>query len=329
MQVGQTTYAIGRLARLSGLPVKTIRFYSDSGLLPPSARTEAGHRRYDESDLARLQLIRSLRELGLDLDTISGLLSARRSLAEVLVAHTAALETRIRSLQRQLAVVRAAADSPTEATLRRTLVLSKLDATERRALLGQFWDEATAGSPLDPADLEPMRRAGTPDLPDDPTPAQLDAWLELAELATDADFVASLRRAASWMERAASGRPIDARALQAESTAAMEGAVAAARDGIRADSAAARPVLRRLTAAYARALGRRDSAAFRSWLIDQLDAAHDARAERYWSLVATVRGEDWPDPEGRRRALADGFLWLMDALRHDVRPSARSAAGGP
>ena len=55
-------FSIGRLAALTGLPVKTIRFYSDAGLLPPSGRTEAGHRRYTATDVARLQLVRTLRE---------------------------------------------------------------------------------------------------------------------------------------------------------------------------------------------------------------------------------------------------------------------------
>jgi DNA-binding transcriptional MerR regulator len=40
-------YGIGELARLTGLTVRTIRFYSDSGLLPPTERTHAGYRMYD------------------------------------------------------------------------------------------------------------------------------------------------------------------------------------------------------------------------------------------------------------------------------------------
>ncbi len=32
-------YRIGELARLSGLSVRTIRFYSDRGLVPPAKRT--------------------------------------------------------------------------------------------------------------------------------------------------------------------------------------------------------------------------------------------------------------------------------------------------
>lgn len=39
---GSSRYGIGELSRLSGLPVRTIRFYSDQGLVPESGRTEAG-----------------------------------------------------------------------------------------------------------------------------------------------------------------------------------------------------------------------------------------------------------------------------------------------
>jgi DNA-binding transcriptional MerR regulator len=317
MQVGQAAYSIGQLARLSGLPVKTIRFYSDAGLLPPSARTDAGHRRYDEADLARLQLIRSLRELDVDLPAIRRVFEARSGLAELLATHAAALQARIRALQRQLAVVRAAADAPSEATIRRSLALARLDAIEFRALLEDFWNRATEGSPLDPAELEPMRRAGMPDLPDEPTPEQLDAWLELAELASDADFVRSLREMGQWMADSAPGGRIDARQLQAESAAAMAEAAALRQAGIGPDRPEAKRALRRLVRAYAGLLGRRDSRAFRRWLLERLEAMHDPRSERYWQLVAIIRAGEWPEPD-RPRVPADAFRWLMDALRHDV-----------
>lgn len=37
---------IGELAARTGLPVKTIRYYSDIGLRPESGRSRGGHRRY-------------------------------------------------------------------------------------------------------------------------------------------------------------------------------------------------------------------------------------------------------------------------------------------
>jgi hypothetical protein len=43
--------------------------------------------------------------------------------------------------------------------------------------------------------------AGTPELPADPTPEQLDAWLELAELVADEDFQRTTRANAAWAPR--------------------------------------------------------------------------------------------------------------------------------
>ena len=199
------TISIGRLAELSGLPVKTIRFYSDERLLDTPERTEAGHRRFDEADLARLQLIRSLRDLGLDLPTIRSVLDGHGALPEVIAAHVRALETRIRGLQRQLVVLRAAATSPSEDTVRRVHQLARLDAAERRQLLDTFWDRALEGVPIDEATAARFRAMGSPELPAEPTPEQLDAWLELAELATDEDFQATTRRNAMWAPGARRG----------------------------------------------------------------------------------------------------------------------------
>ena len=196
-------YPIGRLAELTGLPVKTIRFYSDEHLLPRPARTDAGHRRYSEADLARLQLIRSLRDLGLDLPTIRRVLDGHSDIGDVLAAHATTLETRIRGLQRRLVVLRAAATSPSEDTVRRVQQLAKLDAAERRQLLDHFWDRALDGVAIDDETASRFRNMGSPELPAEATPAQLDAWLELAELATDEDFQATTRRNASWAPQAA------------------------------------------------------------------------------------------------------------------------------
>ena len=79
-------HSIGELARLGGVTVKTVRYYSDHGLLP-SRRTAAGHRRYDADAVARLELIRTLRSLGIDLPTVRAVLERERTLADVLTAH--------------------------------------------------------------------------------------------------------------------------------------------------------------------------------------------------------------------------------------------------
>jgi DNA-binding transcriptional MerR regulator len=308
------SYAIGRLAALSGVPVKTIRFYSDAGVLPPAGRSEAGHRRYDDADLARLQLVRSLRELGVDLPTIRRLLEGRGDLAGVLDAHIATVQSRIRALQRQLVVLRAAAVSPSAATVRRVQALAGLEAAERRRLLERFWQRATSGLP-EREGLAGLHAAGVPELPDDPGPEQLDAWIELAELASDPDFQRTTRENATWPAGAARGR-LDQAALDRGTRRVVELATAAVAAGLPPDDPQAAEAAAALARGWARALGRRDSPAFRRWLVTQLDAHTDPRAARYWRLVGIVAGSP---PDHPLPARAAAMAWAVQAPRHHSR----------
>jgi len=61
---------IGALARRSGLPVKTLRYYEDLGLLPAVGRSPGGYRLFAEESLRRLDFIRRLKSLGLSLEDI-------------------------------------------------------------------------------------------------------------------------------------------------------------------------------------------------------------------------------------------------------------------
>jgi DNA-binding transcriptional MerR regulator len=314
--VAETTYSIGRLARLSGVPIKTIRYYADEGLLPPSGRTPAGHRRFDEADLARLQLIRSLRELGVDLLTIRSALAGHAELGDLLSAHIRTLETRIRGLQRQLVVLRAAGESPSPATVRRVQALAQLDATERRAFFDRFWDRVSGDAPSEGAAR--LRRLGTVDLPDDPTPEQLDAWIELAELVADEDFQATTQRNAEWLPNAAKGG-VDMARLQA----GMGEAIAAARPlvaaGLEPTSPEADAAAQALVAAYAGALDRQPDAGFARWLLEKHDQHTDPRAARYWELVAIVT--DRVPTEEQRREIGL-YPWVIEALRAMVARSS-------
>jgi DNA-binding transcriptional MerR regulator len=302
--------AIGRLAALTGLPVKTVRFYSDAGLLPPSGRTEAGHRRYGATDVARLQLVRTLRDLDVALGTIGQLLAGRRGLDELLAAHVAALEARDRALHRQLAVARAAAASPTEATLRRVHTLARLEAAERGRLLDRFWDRVTEGLPTNEATAR-LRELGTPELPADPTGEQLDAWLELAELAADEDFQRTTRANALWGAEAV-GDALDPEAWTRRVGVGLAAAAELRAAGVEPADPQAAAAVAAMAQGFAELLGRRDGPAFRRWLVAQLDAHTDPRASRYWELVGIV--QCWPQEEFVA-PVAD-HAWLLAALRH-------------
>lgn len=65
---------IGTLAKQAGVPIKTIRYYEDVGLLPKATRTAAGYRLYSPDAVDRLQFIKKAQSLGLRLADIKGIL---------------------------------------------------------------------------------------------------------------------------------------------------------------------------------------------------------------------------------------------------------------
>ena len=91
------SYSIGDLSRRSGLSVRTIRFYSDVEVVSASARSASGYRLYDVEAVARLDLVRTLRDLGLPLESIRALLNAQTSLPEVAAAHLKVLDHQIQT----------------------------------------------------------------------------------------------------------------------------------------------------------------------------------------------------------------------------------------
>lgn len=317
---GDALQPIGELARRTGLTVKTIRFYSDRGIVPPAGRTPAGYRLYGPEAAARLDLVRTLRELGLDLPTIRRIVDRELPLPGVAATHAQALAARIRVLRLRHAVLTAVArreSTPEEIELMHKL--AQLSEDERRRLVADFLDTvfgdpdaapAPAGTPPNrtAGSMPGVRRSMTPDLPDDPTDEQLDAWLELAELSQDPDFRAAVRR---LVEDDAADR-----AGAEEGAGPRRNAVAVVRDaaapalaaGIDPDSPRADPVVASVTAHYAGVLGRHDDTALRHRLLGRLTAAGDPRRERYLQLLAVING--WPAPE----SLSPALDWFARAL---------------
>lgn len=292
---------IGELARRTGLSVKTVRYYSDLGLVPESARTHSGHRRYDAESALRLDFVRTLRELGLDLATIRRVLDREADLRGVAARHADAIEAQIRVLRVRQAVLRALARrNPTPQEVDRMNRFAQATADERRRVIAEFLDSVFDGVPVDPA-LEQRLRSVTPELPDEPTDEQLDAWLELSELVADPDFRAMLRR----MTTAPGPDPgMD------ESTHGLiiEKAGGAVAEGVDPASAAARSIRDDLITAMAAAAGRSDLDAYRDEVLAVLEVSVDPRPERYWQLMAIING--WPPIPTQMPA----YAWLRDAL---------------
>lgn len=296
---GDTLYSIGDLARRTGLTVKAIRFYADCGLVPPTTRSPAGHRLYGIDAVARLDHVRTLRDLGLDLPTIRKVVDREISLAEVAAAHAAALAVQIRTLRLRRAVLTAVArrgSTPEEMDLMHKL--AKLSEDERRRLIADFLDAAFG-------DLDAFagaRRSMTPELPDDPEPEQVEAWVELAELAQDPDFRAVMRRIA---EQHAEG---EGTGLRRDFAAVVRDRVGPALAvGLDPASPQADAVVAAVTDEYARLSGRPDDADLHRWLLTRVEAANDPRREAYLQRLAVING--WPAPE----SLAPVFDWFAAA----------------
>ncbi|MGV9994645.1 helix-turn-helix domain-containing protein [Streptomyces sp. NPDC003374] len=294
---GTGLLTIGELARATGLTVRTIRYWSDEGALPPVARSAGGYRLYDAASVARLELIRTLRELGLGLDDVRRVLSGERTVAQVAAAHVAALDAQIRSLKVTRAVLSTVARrgaSAEETTLMNRL--ARLSAAERQRIVDEFVEEIFQG--LDTADpwIRERTRAIGVNLPDDPTPEQVDAWVELAELLQDEEFRAAMRRlieynaadrgpdtpagASMWFFRRLVDLVGDARARGVAPGDPGADAVLTELLGADADRAA---VLRRID------LGR--------------------EVARYRELAAAVKGEQEPPRH------QEEFAWVVTALK--------------
>ncbi|MER7891576.1 MerR family transcriptional regulator [Micromonospora sp. NPDC094482] len=305
---GDARYSIGELARRTGLTVKAIRFYSDRGILPPCERTPAGHRRYGLEAVARLDLVRTLRDLGVDLPTISRVLDRETSLAEVAAAHADALAVQIRTLRLRRAVLTAVARrGPTDEEMNLMHKLAKLSEDERRRLIGEFLDVAFGGLDADSA-FAGFRRSMTPELPDDPEAEQVQAWIELAELSQDPQFRARMRQVAEQYaaDRARDGTPGVRPDAVAVVRAEVRPALAA---GVDPDSPQADAVLAAILARYARLCDRPDDADLPRRLLARLETASDPRRELYVRLLSVVNG--WPQTE----SLAPVFDWCIRALR--------------
>ncbi|MFI6165624.1 MerR family transcriptional regulator [Nocardia sp. NPDC051052] len=304
----ETLFPIGALAERTGLTVKTIRFYADKGIVPPTSHSPAGYRLYDIDALARLELVRTLRELDIDLPTVRRVLARETSLAEVAVAHAAALDAQIRVLRLRRAVLRAVANresKPQEMDLMHKLV--NLTQAERHRYIHDFIDDTFGGADANPAMVE-LLRTSMPDLPEEPTAEQVEAWMELVQLVQDNDFRAAVRRMAEYQERQRADG--DSTGLHHDLTEAVRAEVGRAlAAGMAPDAVEAAAVVNTLTARYAETFGRPDDADLRRWIVERLEVANDARVTRYWQLVSTIN--NWPPMPD----LAPIFAWFGRALK--------------
>ena len=287
---GDVDYSIGDLARRTGLSVRTVRFYSDSGLMPPARRSPAGHRRYDAEAPARLGLLHTLRDLGVDLATIRKVLDRELSLTEVASAHLAVLTVQISALELQRSVLATVTRRGlTSKELDLVHRLATLSARQRQQMIDEFVDAAFE-DPLD-ADFAGIIRSLTPELPVDPDPEQLQAWIDLAELLQDRQFRDLMRR---LVQHHAVDRHARGGALGPDVAADIRRRVEPAlTGGVVPESPLADPIVVDIATRYRVTDDVIDATLLRD-LLAWLHAVNDPRRQTYLERLSVING--WPAP---------------------------------
>jgi DNA-binding transcriptional MerR regulator len=105
---------IGDLARRAGTTMRTIRYYEERGLIEPVGRTKGGFRLYEEEELRKLHLIRSLQVLDMPLAQVKAFFDERqrgRTGAEIAPALRSVLQEHLRVMEQRIAQYRAMQDS--------------------------------------------------------------------------------------------------------------------------------------------------------------------------------------------------------------------------
>ncbi|MFE7526651.1 MerR family transcriptional regulator [Kitasatospora sp. NPDC057542] len=273
------TVGIGELAARTGLPVKTIRYYSDIGLLPESGRSPGGHRRYNTDALSRLRLIQRLRALDTPIAAIAAVMTGEHSLADLVTRELDTVQAQLRGLTWRQGALRALDGCPEPERLRRLALLSEVGSPdEAHDRLVRYWQWALpAGLPRRLA--RAVIEGAVPEPQASPTSTAVLAYAELHALATG-----------DGRRRQPQSRQVgDVASFYASIMDACELAAEALASGGQAGNAEA---LGHFVRTYARIGGHDDTPAFRTRF---RHSAHPGSFPlRYWRHALTVTGEAPP-----------------------------------
>ncbi len=115
-------FTVGQVARAAGVSTKAVRLYEARGLLPPAARTAAGYRVFQASDVDTVRFIHRARSLGLGLEAAADILATHRSGQAPCERTGQLLEQRIAEIDHTLRELR---------ELRATLVAARRTGADR------------------------------------------------------------------------------------------------------------------------------------------------------------------------------------------------------
>ncbi|MFK0211541.1 MerR family transcriptional regulator [Streptomyces sp. NPDC090298] len=284
--------SIGELAERAGVTVKTVRFYSDRGLLPEAGRSSGGHRRYGADALDRLRFIRSLRALDLPVPDVERVLDAEgpdaagEAMEEAVAGRLRDVGSQLVALRWKEASLRLLRDCAAGERPERLRLLGALPAPPDTDALVRFWRRALPARLPRPV-VSTVLDAVVPRPPEEPEPGQVLAFARLHALVTDPRLERPEFRPGPPLPDGAY-RPVVLYEGLAEAYGLASAEVLAGRaphDGGALDC---------FVAAYARALGEADTPDFRRRLVGLLALDDSPVLPRYWKLAAGLFAPDEP-----------------------------------
>ncbi|MFG2334169.1 MerR family transcriptional regulator [Streptomyces sp. NPDC048604] len=304
-------WSIGELAERADVTVKTVRYYSDGGLLPEADRSAGGHRRYGPEALERLRLIRSLRTLDLPVPEVARVLDDEDGdvfegvFEGVVEGQLRELGAQLAALRWREAALRLVRDCPPSERAERLRLVGAVRVPPNTDALARFWRRWLP--PRLPAPVvATVLEQTVPQPPDEPSPGQVLAFARLHA------FVSAPCGGGDRAQPAA--HRTDGGHRPAVLYEGLDDAYALAAPQLRAGLAPrAGEALDCFVAAYACSGGVRDTPGFRRDLGRVLAA--DPRIDRYWQLAAEVFGP------GHTTAGA-AHDWLLAALHNQLNAAA-------
>ncbi|MFI7290707.1 MerR family transcriptional regulator [Streptomyces anulatus] len=325
---------IGELAEHTGLSVKTVRFYSDRGLLPETSRSAGGHRRYAPEAVERLGMIRSLRGLDLSVPEVRRILEEQDeqddgageggALEDAVAGRLRSLGSELAALRWREAALRLVQESPPAERPGRLRLVGAVAAPPSTASLARFW-RAWLPPRMPARSVTTFLEAAVPHLPDAPRPAQVLAFAQLHAYVTrpcGGGGGGSCQPRAHGVAGARASAVLYAGLAEAYDLAGGE-----LRRGAEPCPGEA---LDGFVDAYASTYGAPDTSAFRRVLAGRLAA--DPRIDRYWDLTAEVisapGGRPEPTPGSAHDWLLASLEAQLDAMDDHGHDGARSVAMG-
>lgn len=314
-------HTIGEVARISGVPVKTIRYYADIGLLPPAEVSESRYRLYTAEEIWRLGLIRTLRHLDFSIEEIRKIISGHLSVPDAIALQLDALDTQVRHLERVRAILRKAEKSveDPERSLEYLHGIGEalsVEAKDRSRFLAERLRAAflTGNAPEEWREREGYLRGIGLQLPKELSPEQATAWIELVELVNDPGFVTGMQNQVTPFWETMRERGVDPDRWQEQMESISNRALSTIELGKGPDSPAVQEIVEDWVTLFAGLAGKKPTPEFVCGFAEEVPAwLENDRNQKLQELLTRLNPDgDIPPYEKVNRLMLEGLRWRVE-----------------